>query len=122
VSALRRTSVGPFQESDAVALDALQASAEAAGEAGFASPSLLRPVAAGVQAIPSLSVSRADAARLARGQSVLLRGRDAPVMQGWVAVSTAGDLIALAEVEQGELRPRRIFNLGTLAEAPGSLR
>ena len=44
---------------------------------------------------------------------MLLRGRDAPIMQGWVAVSTHGDLIALAEVEQGELRPRRIFNLGS---------
>ena len=45
------------------------------------------------------------------GQSVLLRGRDAPLMEGWVAVSVAGSLLALAEVEKGELRPRRIFNL-----------
>jgi tRNA pseudouridine55 synthase len=44
---------------------------------------------------------------------VLLRGRDAPIMHGVVAVSTHGDLIALAEFEQGELRPRRIFNLGS---------
>ena len=42
---------------------------------------------------------------------MLLRGRDAPIMTGLVAVSTQGALIALAEVEQGELRPRRIFNL-----------
>jgi tRNA pseudouridine55 synthase len=40
-----------------------------------------------------------------------MRGRDAPVMAGWVAVSSQGALIALAEVEKGELRPRRIFNL-----------
>jgi len=32
-------------------------------------------------------------------------------MEGWVAVSVQGQLIALAEIEQGELRPRRIFNL-----------
>jgi hypothetical protein len=32
-------------------------------------------------------------------------------MTGWVSVSTHGSLVALAEVEQGELRPRRIFNL-----------
>ena len=50
-------------------------------------------------------MSRGDAARLARGQAVLLRGRDAPIMEGWVAVSTQGALIALAEVEKGELRP-----------------
>jgi len=56
-------------------------------------------------------VSRADAARLVRGQAVLLRGRDAPIVQGCVAVSTQGALVALAEVERGELKPRRIFNL-----------
>ena len=42
---------------------------------------------------------------------VLLRGRDAPVMEGWVSVSAQGSLVALAEVEKGELRPRRIFHL-----------
>ena len=77
-----------------------------------ASGSALLPVAAGLTALPSLSVSQGDAARLARGQSVLLRGRDAPIMAGWIAVSTQGALIALAEVEKGELHPRRIFNLG----------
>jgi tRNA pseudouridine55 synthase len=116
VSALRRTGVGPFQEADAVQLADLQAPAEG-GETGgqdlAALLALLQPVDAGLRSLPSLGVSRADAARLARGQPVLLRGRDAPIMQGLVAVSTHGDLIALAEFEQGELRPRRIFNLGT---------
>jgi hypothetical protein len=32
-------------------------------------------------------------------------------MEGWVSVSTHGALVALAQVERGELRPRRIFNL-----------
>jgi hypothetical protein len=30
----------------------------------------------GLQSLPNLTVSSADAARLARGQTVLLRGRD----------------------------------------------
>ena len=68
------------------------------------------PVEAGLAALPALGVSRSDAARLARGQAVLLRGRDAPVMAGWVAVLRQGALLALADVEKGELRPRRIFN------------
>jgi tRNA pseudouridine55 synthase len=113
VSALRRTGVGSFREADAVTLEALQAAAptpEGGPGEGHLATHLL-PVDAGLRSIPSLGVSRADAARLARGQAVLLRGRDAPVMQGMVAVSTHGDLIALAEVERGELRPRRIFNL-----------
>jgi tRNA pseudouridine55 synthase len=117
VVALRRTSVGPFAEADAVAFERLQqALAAEPTEARRLAPVLL-PVAAGVQTIPALSVSRADAARLARGQAVLMRGRDAPIMTGAVAIFTQGDLIALAEVEQGELRPRRIFNLGGPAVA-----
>jgi len=113
VSALRRTGVGTFLETDAAALAALQAAAPPEGGDVTALTALLQPVDAGLRSIPSVSVSRADAARLARGQAVLLRGRDAPIMQGFVSVSTHGDLIALAEFEQGELRPRRIFNLGT---------
>jgi tRNA pseudouridine55 synthase len=111
VTALRRTAVGPFSEADAVGLERLpQAGEPHLDGAADASPILL-PVAAGIAVLPALAVSRADAARLARGQAVLLRGRDAPVMTGWVSVSTQGSLVALAEVEQGELRPRRIFNL-----------
>jgi tRNA pseudouridine55 synthase len=109
VSALRRTGVGPFREQDGVSLERLEA-ADATALAG-----LLQPVAAGVQGLPTLSVSRADAARLARGQAVLLRGRDAPVVEGSVAIFTQGDLIALAEAAEGELRPRRIFNLNAQA-------
>jgi len=33
------------------------------------------------------------------------------MLTGWVSVSTQGALVALAEVEKGELRPRRVFNL-----------
>ncbi|MCC6887363.1 MAG: tRNA pseudouridine(55) synthase TruB [Hyphomicrobiales bacterium] len=112
VSALRRTGVGPFAEADAVTLAALEAAATPEGGVPGALGALLRPVDAGLRALPAIAVSRADAARLARGQPVLLRGRDAPIMQGVVAVSTHGDLIALADCERGELRPRRIFHLG----------
>jgi len=125
VAALRRTAVGPFTEDIAVHVEALQprvpASAPflAAGEAsaGEVAPLLpvalppLLPVEAGLAALPALRVSSSDAGRLARGQAVLMRGRDAPVMAGWVSVLAHGSLIALAEVEKGELRPRRIFNL-----------
>jgi tRNA pseudouridine55 synthase len=105
---LRRTAVGPFGEDVAVSLDALQRLRS--GEAIEQRATLL-PVEAGVVALPALQVSSSDAGRLARGQAVLLRGRDAPVMGGWVSVSSGGALIALAQVEKGELRPRRIFNL-----------
>jgi tRNA pseudouridine55 synthase len=111
VAALRRTAVGPFAENVALGLESLQplAQAETASETAGLPP--LLPVEAGLADVPSLRVSSADAGRLARGQAVLLRGRDAPLMEGWVWVSAYGTLVALAQVEKGELRPRRIFNL-----------
>ena len=82
VSALRRAGVGPFDENHAIPLEKLQAAAPAEGGSDIAPlVALLRPIAAGLQTIPSVSVSRADAARLARGQPILLRGRDAPILQ-----------------------------------------
>jgi tRNA pseudouridine55 synthase len=109
VAALRRTGVGSFGEDLAMSLDRLQGLSS--GEAVALEGAALLPVEAGVAALPALRVSSGDAARLVRGQAVLLRGRDAPVLAGWVSVSSQSALIALAEVEKGELRPRRIFNL-----------
>jgi tRNA pseudouridine55 synthase len=108
VTALRRTAVGPFAEQNAIALETLQ---RMPPDDPMIAAAALLPVEAGLAALPALRVSSADAGRLARGQAVLLRGRDAPVMEGWVSVSAHGGLVALAQVEKGELRPRRIFNL-----------
>ena len=69
------------------------------------------PVATGLAALPALKVSRAEADRLALGQSVLVRGRDAPLVAGIVSVSTGEGLVALAEMHEGALKPKRIFNL-----------
>jgi tRNA pseudouridine55 synthase len=106
VVALRRMAVGGFGEDDAVTLDRLQEPIDAGETASLA---LLRPISAGLASVPSVSVSRAAAARLGRGQSALLRGRDAPVATGWLAVMCEDDLVALAEMVEGELCPRRVF-------------
>jgi tRNA pseudouridine55 synthase len=108
VCALRRTRVGSFGEQTAVRFADLERLNETEG--GDLATALL-PVESGLSAVPALQVSRADADRLALGQSVLLRGRDAPLLAGMVSVSTHGSLVALAEIEQGALKPRRIFNL-----------
>ena len=108
VESLRRTRVGPFSESTAVTLADLSKLAQS-GETELLA--VLESVATGLQALPCLNVSRADAQRLVLGQSVLLRGRDAPLMRGIVSVSTAGTLVAIAEVLEGALKPKRIFNL-----------
>ncbi len=115
VSALRRTAVGPFVEETAAKLESLP-NPESAIHEPSRHPALL-PVSAGVTGLPALSVSQADAARLGRGQPVILRGRDAPLVSGWAAAAAEGRLIALVEGIEGELCPRRIFNMRDPAAA-----
>ncbi len=114
VASLRRISVGPFGETDIIPLAQLEALCDraAVGEANLADA--LLPVTTALDDIPALAVSRADAARLNRGHAVLMRGRDAPVAHGTVYVTVAGQLIALAELERGEIVPKRVFNLAGL--------
>ena len=109
VNELRRIRVGPFAAADSITLDELARLGESEGTEALARA--LKPIEAGLDALPALSVSPVEAQRLALGQSVLLRGRDAPLIEGLVSVSAQGALVALAEVEQGALKPRRIFNL-----------
>jgi tRNA pseudouridine55 synthase len=105
VGALRRTSVGPFDEAAAIPLATLEA-LEPDGLLGT-----LLPVETALTEIPSLSLSSSDAARLRLGQSVLLRGRDAPIYSGPFYALSRGALVAIGEMSQGEFKPKRIFNL-----------
>ena len=118
VSALRRTRCGPFDERDMIPLEQLEAlcNRAASGEGGLADA--LLPVETALDDIPALAVTRADAARLHRGQAVLLRGRDAPNTSGTVYVTVGGRLLALAEIGNGELIPKRVFNLTGLVASP----
>jgi tRNA pseudouridine55 synthase len=89
----------------------------AAGELSLAQAFL--PVETALDDIPALAISKADAARLQRGQAVLMRGRDAPVFRGIIYVTASGRLIALAEVDRGEIVPKRVFNLTGLHGSAG---
>jgi tRNA pseudouridine55 synthase len=114
VTALRRVSVGPFGPETMIPLADLETMCQkaAAGEADLAD--VLLPVETALDDIPALAVGGADAARLQRGQAVLLRGRDAPIFTGTVYVTAGGRLQALAEVDRGEIVPKRVFNLAGL--------
>jgi tRNA pseudouridine55 synthase len=114
VSALRRTRVGPFTDKTMISLEHLEALCHRAGLGEISLADALLPVETALDDIPALAVSRADAARLQRGQAVLLRGRDAPVVTGIVHVTVSGQLVALAETSRGELIPKRVFNLAGL--------
>jgi tRNA pseudouridine55 synthase len=110
VIALRRTRVGPFEEEAAVTMDDLMAAADS-GDPDQLSQ-LLQPVEAALAELPELLVSQSDAASLARGQTVLIRGRDAPILSGPAYATSKGRLIALGELAKGALHPTRVFNLG----------
>ena len=114
ISALRRAAVGSFGEATMILLEQLEALCHraAAGEASLADA--LMPVETALDDIPALAVSRADAARLQRGQAILLRGRDAPNFRGTIYVTVSGQLLALAELDRGEIVPKRVFNLAGL--------
>jgi tRNA pseudouridine55 synthase len=112
VTALRRTRVGPFSEEGFVAAADLAAPADEADFDEARLADFLAPVDRGLTDLPGLNVSRHDAARLRRGQSVILRGRDAPNVLGQIAVHCDRDLVAIGEMDKGELRPHRVFNLG----------
>jgi tRNA pseudouridine55 synthase len=107
IAALRRTRVGPFTEGEALTVAEL----EERVAAGADPSGVLRPVAAALSALPSVPVSRDMAGRLMRGQSVILRGRDAP-LAGKLYATCNGVLVAVGDVERGELVPHRVFNLG----------
>ncbi|HEU6443075.1 MAG TPA: tRNA pseudouridine(55) synthase TruB, partial [Microvirga sp.] len=100
IAALRRTRVGPFTEHDAVTVDDLTTD-----------PAALRPVESALSEVPSIAVSRDMAGRLMRGQSIILRGRDAP-LAGKAYATCNGVLVAVGDIERGELVPHRVFNLG----------
>jgi tRNA pseudouridine55 synthase len=119
VIALRRTSVGPFTEDDMIPLEELEAlwHRAAAGEGNLADA--LLPVETALDDIPALAVNQADAARLKRGQAVLMRGRDAPIFRGTVYVTASDELIALADIDHGEIVPKRVFNLAGLKGSAG---
>ncbi|MFC0219681.1 tRNA pseudouridine(55) synthase TruB [Pseudochelatococcus lubricantis] len=115
VSALRRTRVGPFRLDRTISLARLEElSHKPDGDHQIDQailPQVLLPVETALDDIPALAVNRADAVRLARGQTVLLRGRDAPIIKGPLAVTCQGRLVAVADLEAGEIVARRVFNL-----------
>ena len=104
VTALRRTRVGPFTEADAVTLPSLEADV-------FAPAAALKSVDTGLRELVEVPVGGDAPMRLRRGQSIILRGRDAPAEGEIVYTTNAGQVIAIGTVERGELVPNRVFNL-----------
>jgi tRNA pseudouridine55 synthase len=111
IAELRRTAVGPFGEAQAISLD----SALALGHSLAASGHLL-PIETVLDDIPALALTAAEAARLRHGQRVTpddpcQRSRLDRLADGTIIGARHDQLlIAVAQIENGGLRPVRILN------------
>lgn len=91
MTSLRRTAAAGFTEMDAIALDAVEASA-------------LRPLGDAVRELPRLDVDAEAATAVSHGKKLQL---DAPA-EGHVALFHEGDLIAVYRTAEEGLRPDRV--------------
>jgi tRNA pseudouridine55 synthase len=103
ISKLRRMQVGPINEAHCISVAAL----EALAEMGLIE-NALHPIETGLQELDEVRVPPESALLLKRGQSVLLRGRDAP-LEGHVWASCEGKLICIGDIVNGTLEPSRVF-------------
>jgi tRNA pseudouridine55 synthase len=116
VKSLRRVEVEPFCAEDLVALETLEAAlpAAAAGAADAADryralDALLVATAAALECLPQVALSDDAAARLRLGNSVIVRGRDAPIEAEEACATARGKLVAIGAIEAGMFHPKRVF-------------
>ncbi len=111
IAALRRLRVGPFFAADAIPLDKVMPGEDTARS----SPDFLRPVSTALADIPALALTNAEIMQLTQGQAIsllTLMGRipgDANPACGLVRAMAGGGVIGLCRLDDGWLRPERIF-------------
>src|SRR5690606_17056671 len=106
VVALRRLSVGPFDEGAAITLDTLITAREEGGAETL--DRFLLPIGMALADLPEIVLQRNDVARIRRGQSVLIRGRER-LPSGTVHATFAGESLAIGEIAEGAFHPKRVF-------------
>lgn len=105
LKALRRTASGPFTLAQAVTLDKLM---DPAVDARAYVASKLVSVEAALGEMPKVAVTDEQARKVLHGVPLELAG-PAPLFQ---LVSPSGSLLAIAAVENGRVKYRRVFNQG----------
>lgn len=117
VSDLRRTRVGPFDESTAISLDKLNA-------LGHSAPpdEAVLPVETVLDDIPAVALTDEEARQMRHGQSVsalavATRSPLRDIEQGdTLCAMNGGTLVALVQFVGGEIRPVRVMNLNEEVE------
>ena len=110
VTMLRRIAVGPFTEAHMIPLEKLEELRHKA-PGDNAKEGALLPIETVLDGIPAQAVDERQAQRLRLGQPVLLRGANAPIAAQAVLVSCGSRPVGICTIEQGELKPKRLFNL-----------
>lgn len=110
VTMLRRIAVGPFTEAGMISLEKLEELRHKA-PGGNAIEGVLLPIETVLDGIPALAIDGSQAQRLRLGQPVLLRGANAPIAADAVLVTSGGIPVGIGAIEQGSLKPKRLFNL-----------
>lgn len=106
LGALTRTASGSFRLEDAAALDEIR-SAAADGPAGLAP--YLRPVDAGLDGLPEVSLTDAEVAAIAKGQYVRPATGIPSRAAHYRLRSPDGALVGIASAANGRLAPDKVF-------------
>jgi tRNA pseudouridine55 synthase len=107
LGALTRTASGPFRLEDAVPLDDVRA---AAGEGSDGLRPLLRPIDAGLEGLPSVTLEATELSAFARGQHIRLTGGVPPANGAPIRVlDPDGTLVGIAHAADGRLAPDKVL-------------
>jgi tRNA pseudouridine55 synthase len=106
VTMLRRTRVGPFNLEHAFTLDAL----ENLCHRGAVSDAL-RPVETALDDIPVLALTELEAIELKHGRAIVLTPSFNAENSEWILAMEGNKAVALCNTSEGQLRPKKVFNL-----------
>ena len=107
---LRRIAVGPLTEAHMISLEKLEELSHKA-PGGNAMEGALLPIETVLDGIPALAVGEGEAQRLRQGQFVPLGGENVHSAQEAVLVTSGTIPVGICAIEQGTLKPKRLFNL-----------
>jgi len=111
IAELRRSEVDPFTPGDLVTIAELEAARkpEDAEDRFVALDEILVETAAALECLPQVAVTDDAATRIRLGNSVIVRGRDAPIEAEEACATARGKLVAIGAIEAGMFKPKRVF-------------
>jgi tRNA pseudouridine55 synthase len=106
LGALTRTASGPFELADATPLDDIR---NAAAESPAGLVPFLRPIDAGLEALPIVPLTESEVAAIAMGQYVRPTGGLPGASAHYRLQGPDGALVAIATATAGRLAPDKVF-------------